>query len=182
MEKEFNVSVVTNGTFEDQGYEIATTVIRLNPVAMNEWIFSSLLNDRPCYETMEEWEAYKAETEEKRKNWESKVLEKLGISKAEDCGLSITQSVSEVFTVVYMEPLKSYYFTFGSDPLYPFQNTYLIVKAKSKREAIAKFRARHKDRVEGSNIYNAAFCYGSAEWEGSDNQKYYPEDPAEIIQ
>ena len=94
------------GSFKDQGYEIATTVIRLNLVAMNEWIFSSLLNDRLCYETIEEWEVYMAETEEKRKDWENKVLEKLGITKAENCGLSITQSVSEIFTVVYMKPAE----------------------------------------------------------------------------
>lgn len=182
MEKEFNVSIVSNGSFEDQGYEVTATTIRLNPVAMNEWIFSSLLNDRMCYEKPEDWEAYKAEKEAKRQAWENKILEKLGIEKAEGCGCSITQNVSEVFTVVYMEALKSYYFTFGSDPLYPYQNTYLIVKARNKKEAIQKFRARHKDRVEGSNTYNAAFCYGSEQWEGSDNQRYYPEAPAELIE
>ena len=180
MNKEFNISVVSKGTFVDQGCEITAITIRLNPVAMNEWIFSSLLNDRMCYEKQEEWEAYKAEKETARAAWESKIYELLGIEKAEGCGLSITRNVSEIFTVVYMQVLKNYYFTFGSDPLYPYQNTYLIVKAKDRHEAIRKFRAKYKDRNE--NVYNACDCYPPESWEGSLNQKYYPEAPAEIIE
>lgn len=180
MKEHFGFNVISKGSFEDQGYEIVTITIRLNPVAMNEWIFSSRLNDRMCYENPEDWEAYKAETEAKRAVWESKILEMLKIEKTEDCGLSITRNVSEIFTVVYMQALKNFYFTFGSDPLYPYQNTYLIVKAKDKHEAIRKFRAKYKDRKE--NVYNACDCYPPESWEGSLNQKYYPEAPAEVIE
>lgn len=107
MNKEFNISVVSKGTFEDQGYEITATTIRLNPVAMNEWIFSSLLNDRWCYESQEEWEAYKAEKKAKREAWEKQIYNMLGIEITGDWGFSITQNVSEIFTVVYMRPLKT---------------------------------------------------------------------------
>ncbi len=93
----------------------------------------------------------------------------------------ITKGTCKIFTAVYVQD-QNYYFTFGSDPLFPYQNTYLIVKAKSKSEAIGKFRARHKDRQEGTNIFNAAFCYSSEEWEKSENPQYYRNGPAEIIE
>lgn len=75
--------------------------------------------------------------------------------------------------------MKRYFFTFGSDPGFPYRDTYLVVYAFSLKEAIAKFRKKHPDRH--ANCLNCAFFYTEEEWEGSENQKFYPVIPAEVI-
>lgn len=76
--------------------------------------------------------------------------------------------------------MERFYFTFGSDQGFPYQNTYLIVLAETKSDAVRKFRAKYPDRHK--NTINCAFVYSQEQWEGSFNQKYYPEEPAEIIE
>lgn len=78
-----------------------------------------------------------------------------------------------------MDKKNKFYFTFGSDPGFPYQNTYLIVMAYTEKEAIQKFREKYPDRHK--NTFNCAFVYTEQQWEGSLNQKYYPKEPAEII-
>ena len=56
--------------------------------------------------------------------------------------------------------LDTFYFTFGSSELYPFQGGWLEITAPNKREAIRVFR-KHFPNREGSNCYNAADCYDS---------------------
>lgn len=102
LEGKFRIEVVTEGCFEDCGFNIKTIVIRLNPDAMNEYIASDLLNSRGTYETAEEWEAYKSKKAAMRQEWESKVLKELSIVPSGSDGLTISQNVSEIFTVVYM--------------------------------------------------------------------------------
>lgn len=97
----FDFEIVTEGSFDDAGYTISTIVIRLNQTAMNEYIMSGNLNCRECYETKEEWEIYKARKEAERQAWERKIRE--GLKFMSDTGYEITQSVSEIFTVVLFE-------------------------------------------------------------------------------
>lgn len=79
-----------------------------------------------------------------------------------------------------MEPLKKFYFTFGSNLGFPFPNSYLIVIATDKGTAIDKFRQKYPDRHP--NTFNCSFVYSEEEWEGSLNQRCYLNKPAEIIQ
>ena len=51
----------------------------------------------------------------------------------------------------------NFYFTYGSDPQYPFNGGYTIVVADSKKRAAAVFRLYHPDVHEG--ILNCAFVY-----------------------
>ncbi len=76
------------------------------------------------------------------------------------------------------EPQKKFYFTFGSDPGFPYQNTYVVVMANTEREAVEKFRAKFPDRHE--NVVNCAFWYSEEQWRGSLNEAAYGE-PAEVI-
>lgn len=76
--------------------------------------------------------------------------------------------------------IEKFYFTFGSDSGFPYQKTYLIVIAETKQEAIRKFREKYPDRHK--NTFNCSFVYSEEQWNGSLNQKYYPEEPAEIIE
>lgn len=101
LEGKFRVEVIAQGQFKDCGLLIHTTVIRLNSDAMNEWIESSILNDRYCYECEEEWVAYKEKMEANRNEVKNKIAAALGIQNVE-AGFTITQNVSEIFTVVDM--------------------------------------------------------------------------------
>ena len=57
---------------------------------------------------------------------------------------------------------NKYYYTFGSDPKFPYQDGWVEVRATSWEEAHAKFRARFPDRHEGT--LNCAFFYDEAKW------------------
>ncbi len=73
-----------------------------------------------------------------------------------------------------------FYFTFGSDLGFPYQDTYLIVIADCKGEAMTKFQKKYPNRHK--DCLNCAFVYNEEEWNGSLNQEYYSEEPAEIIE
>ena len=58
--------------------------------------------------------------------------------------------------------MKKFYFVFGSDPEFPYQNGWVEVHADDLKGAIAKFRTRIPDRQNGQ--LNCAFWYDEAEW------------------
>lgn len=105
--EKFDVEIVTEGQFVDQGYLVKTIVIRLNSVAMNEFILSDILNCRECYETENEWQEYKTKKTKKREEWENKILQKFGFVKNDKNSFCIAENVSEIFTVVIMERLEN---------------------------------------------------------------------------
>ena len=76
------------------------------------------------------------------------------------------------------KPHSRFYFTFGSDPGFPFQNTYIIVLAESEKAAVEKFREKYPDRHTGT--VNCAFWYSEEHWTGTPNEREYTE-PAEVI-
>lgn len=71
-----------------------------------------------------------------------------------------------------------FYFTFGSDERFPYQNTYIIIDAPNRTKAHKAFREKFPDRTE--NIYNYSCCYEEKEWE-EHGSTYYPHEPAETI-
>ena len=75
--------------------------------------------------------------------------------------------------------MGKFYITFGTDPGFPYQNTYIVAYGATKKKAAEKFREKHPDRTPG--VYNFAFIYSKDEWEGSLNQKYLSAKPAEVI-
>jgi hypothetical protein len=106
---EFAIQVIAKGSYVDNGsgggksFLIETTTIRMNHVALNAWILSTMFNFRECYETDKEWEAYKAEKESQSKAVNSQIIDALGIKiDADKESVCITQSLSEVFTVVHI--------------------------------------------------------------------------------
>lgn len=58
--------------------------------------------------------------------------------------------------------LNSYYYTFGSDPQFPYYRGWVEVRARSWSEAHEKFRAKFPDRNPG--ILNCAFFYDADQW------------------
>lgn len=79
--------------------------------------------------------------------------------------------------------LKNYYFTFGSDPAYPYGiNDYVLITAPNIYEAQEVFKSVHPNRP-GSDCLNYAFNYSEAEWTANDmcNTYYDGKNPVEII-
>ena len=77
--------------------------------------------------------------------------------------------------------MKKFYFTFGTDPLYPYGiNDYVVVEANGINEACCLFNLVHPPR-EGSDLVNCAFIYGEEQFYRN-CAKYYPDtQPKEFI-
>lgn len=67
---------------------------------------------------------------------------------------------------------QKYYFTFGSSPLYPYQDGYLTITADNEAQARLAFGYRYPNRADGNGL-NFAFVYDSEKWENN-CKKYYP--------
>jgi len=67
---------------------------------------------------------------------------------------------------------KTYYYTFGTDPKFPFQNGWVEVKASSWPEAHAKFRALYPDRHP--HTINCSFFYEEDRWQEMDPENNWP--------
>lgn len=60
--------------------------------------------------------------------------------------------------------MNKYYYTFGSDPGFPYQNGWVEIHANSWEEADQKFRARFPDRPGHEGIMNFSFSYSEERW------------------
>lgn len=96
-----------------------------------------------------------------------------------DCDIADNDQWYGILKDYKEEKHNKFYFTFGSDPKYPYPGSYLVAEAFSKSSAIQKFRKKWPDRRK--NVYNAAFCYSQEEWDKYGCAAYYPEGPAEVI-
>ena len=101
---DFAVEVIASGGFDDEVepgkiYRVDTKTLRLNHIAMNEYIMAQVMNDRTTYETDKEWRDYLADKEKKRENFIRKVASAAGFP---DDGVSVAQVVSEIFTVAHI--------------------------------------------------------------------------------
>lgn len=79
--------------------------------------------------------------------------------------------------------MKKYYFTFGSWEKFPYKDTYLVVMAPDKSDAIETFRKRYPDVTVG--IYRYSSCYDETSWMRTDAKRRFcdveGQSPAEII-
>lgn len=107
---DFAIQVIAKGSFVDNGtgnghsYLVEAFTLRLNHIALNAWLSSHTYNCRECYETDKEWEDHKAEYKARLEAWENQIVEILEIDPKEG-SVSITQSQSEVFTVVHIRKI-----------------------------------------------------------------------------
>lgn len=58
--------------------------------------------------------------------------------------------------------MKTFFYTFGSNEKFPYQNGWVEVHATDWNEAHEKFRARFPDRHP--NCLNCAFYYDEEQW------------------
>lgn len=62
-----------------------------------------------------------------------------------------------------MNKMQKFFFTFGTDPLYPFCNGYIIIYAPNGHAAREIFKAYFPNRP-GSSAINCAFVYTEDEF------------------
>jgi len=60
--------------------------------------------------------------------------------------------------------MNRYFYTFGSDPQFPYQYGWVEIHAETFKEADKKFRSRFPDRPGHEGILNVAFCYDERAW------------------
>ena len=107
---DFALQIMSKGSFIDTGtgqpdkaFSVEATTIRLNWVALNEWLSSIMCNRREVYEDGPagdaQWEAHKTEYAERRKTVEGKIITSLGLDPGRG-SIMIRQVQSEVFTVL----------------------------------------------------------------------------------
>ena len=99
----FGFRVIATGEFIDQGYLITVHSVRLSPEALNAWYMSKTHECPEYYDSREAWEAYKAEKGQLRREWEDRIAKLIGYESGGDSSFCVTQSVSEIFTIVIME-------------------------------------------------------------------------------
>lgn len=103
-----------------------------------------------------------------------------------DCNLSywdninnfIENSIRRMNLQSDKDTYKKFYFTFGSDPAYPYGiDDYVVVLAKNRYEAQMAFKALHPNRPDSDSL-NYAFDYTEKTWEA---QYYGDNPPVEVI-
>lgn len=78
--------------------------------------------------------------------------------------------------------MKKYYFTFGTDPQFPYGiHEYVVAEAVNKNMAMRMFMAKYPGpHVE---IANCAFCYSEEKFEENHRNQYYKGvEPADVLQ
>ena len=75
------------------------------------------------------------------------------------------------------------YFTFGSDPRYPFGiNDYVVAHGIDVSDCLRKFREKYPNpRPDHERILNCAFFYTETKFK-KECAKYYGPEPAEVIE
>lgn len=77
--------------------------------------------------------------------------------------------------------MEKFYFTFGSDPAYPYErDDYVIALGLNKKDCIEAYRKKHPNRP-GSDAVNCASFYTEGEWAGIEDQYYKNVQPKEVI-
>lgn len=70
--------------------------------------------------------------------------------------------------------MHKYYYTFGSDPGFPYQSGWVEIHATSRLEADKKFREHFPDRPGHEGIMNYSFCYTEERWAKLDPEHNWP--------
>lgn len=106
----FEVEVLSKSTTYDpesadgKGWIITNYVLKLNYVALNEWIRNTGHGCREDYDTDEEYNAYVSDLEERRESWKKKIACAIGFTG--DRGIKIVQVLAEFFAVNIIQKFK----------------------------------------------------------------------------
>ena len=70
--------------------------------------------------------------------------------------------------------MNRYYYTFGTDPAFPYKKGWVEVRANTMKEADEKVRRRFPDRPGHEGTLNCAFVYGEARWAEMNPEANWP--------
>lgn len=77
--------------------------------------------------------------------------------------------------------MQNFYFTFGTDPQYPYGiNDYVLIRCPDAGTACKLFNAIHPKRPT-HNVMNCAFMYNETQWEMGVKKHYTGREPVETI-
>ncbi len=107
--QDFKVEVLSRGSCIDRDggkvFQIDTFTLRLNHVALNEYLLSEMMNSRKCYSNdelgMALWRDHRIKMVARRKTWKAKMLEALRIGPS-DSSMVIKQIQAEFFGAVWI--------------------------------------------------------------------------------
>ena len=104
-----DVEVISTGSFVDLGYIITTTVIRLFGDLKKEYL---RVNRQPdCLDYIDDLPGLNqalADMQEQQEAWQRRVQAEMGIiGKPDDFSFTVHRNKSEIFTAIYMEPVKA---------------------------------------------------------------------------
>ena len=68
--------------------------------------------------------------------------------------------------------MAKFYFTYGTDPAFPYQGGWTEIEAEDLHRALSAFKTFHPNR-NGSECYNFAFVYAEDAWENIYDEKDY---------
>ena len=102
-EEKIVIEVFAKGQSKDhvggKSFTIEAQTVRFNPYALNEWIRTDIINQRECYNTWEEWDAYRKDREQARKKLENEIAKIMGLDTKKAPPI-IEKVTAEIFTVV----------------------------------------------------------------------------------
>lgn len=79
-----------------------------------------------------------------------------------------------------MAKMTKFYFTFGSNPMFPFsRDEYVVIEADCMRKAVDIFNAVWQKRP-GSNLINCSDIYDEEQWKETE-QFYRDQEPSSYI-
>lgn len=82
-----------------------------------------------------------------------------------------------------MSQLNNYYITFGSNPQYPYQNRYMVVKAVDESLARRQFMRVHPNPYpDQEDVANFSFIYNEKDWRESVSTYYNGQEPVEVLE
>lgn len=77
--------------------------------------------------------------------------------------------------------MERLYFTFGSDPAYPYgRDAFVVAIGRDRNDCIEAFKKKHPNRP-GSDAYNAADSYTAKEWDKVSEEHYKDTKLTELI-
>lgn len=107
---EFAVQVIARGAFLDNDpgyggkvYQVETATIRLNHIALNEWLCNQANRCREDFDTDKEWAAYMDRQRNITNELDRKIAAAAGFPPIPDnANVNVQQVISEVFAVAYI--------------------------------------------------------------------------------
>lgn len=107
---EFAVQVIARGAFLDNDpgyggkvYQVETATIRLNHIALNEWLCNQANRCREDFDTDKEWAAYMDRQRNITNELNRKIAAAAGFPPIPDnADVNVQQVISEVFAVAYI--------------------------------------------------------------------------------